>query len=154
MYFPLFLGVLCLTSFCNHLEEEEKACCFAVIVLQIYYYYNCSVAFLTVPLVGLQYLIVVFPDHSPLFCYPLCKSSTLQNCIAKVIRSSVNNCFQYILKVRKMAKIRKRYNQVPHLTQDTTWKSNKNTINITNKRQEVIPFQEVTTRHKCTDAKA
>ena len=23
--------------------------------------------------------------------------------------------------VRKMAKIRKRYNQVPHLTQDTTW---------------------------------
>ena len=24
-------------------------------------------------------------------------------------------------KVRKIAKIRKRYNQVPHLTQDTTW---------------------------------
>ena len=34
-----------------------------------------------------------------------------------------------------MAKIRKRYNQVPHLTQDTTWESNKNTINITNKSQ-------------------
>ena len=42
--------------------------------------------------------------------------------------------------VRKAAKIRKRYNQVPHLTQDTIWKSNKNTINITNKSQEVSPF--------------
>ena len=36
-----------------------------------------------------------------------------------------------------MAKIRKRYNQVPHLTQDTSWESHKNTINITNKSQEV-----------------
>ena len=39
-----------------------------------------------------------------------------------------------------MTKIRKRYNQVPHLTQDTTCKSDKNTINITNKSQEVSPF--------------
>ena len=31
------------------------------------------------------------------------------------------------LKVRKVAKIRDRYNQVPHLTQDATWKSDKNT---------------------------
>ena len=43
-------------------------------------------------------------------------------------------------KVRKIAKIGKRYNQVPHLTQDTIWESNKNTINITNKSQEVSPF--------------
>ena len=42
--------------------------------------------------------------------------------------------------VRKTTKIRKRYNQVPHLTQDTTWESNKNTINITNKSQEDSPF--------------
>ena len=39
-----------------------------------------------------------------------------------------------------MAKIRNRYNQAPHLTQDTTWESNKTTINITNKSQEVSPF--------------
>ena len=45
-----------------------------------------------------------------------------------------------ITKVRKLAKIRKRYNQVPHLTQDTTLESNNNTINITNKSQEVSPF--------------
>ena len=43
-------------------------------------------------------------------------------------------------KVRKEAKIRKRYNQVHHWTQDTTWESNKNTINITNKIQEASPF--------------
>ena len=39
-----------------------------------------------------------------------------------------------------MARIRKRYNQVPHPTQDTTWESKKNTLNITNKSQEVSPF--------------
>ena len=43
-------------------------------------------------------------------------------------------------KVRKTANIRKRYNQVPHLTQDITWENNKNTLNITNKSQEVSPF--------------
>ena len=42
-----------------------------------------------------------------------------------------------VLKVRQTAKIMKRYNQVPHMTQDNTWESNKNTINITNKSQEV-----------------
>ena len=45
------------------------------------------------------------------------------------------------IEVRKTAKIRKRCNQVPHLTQDTTWESSANTINITNKSQEVNPFQ-------------
>ena len=39
-----------------------------------------------------------------------------------------------------MAKIRIRYNQVPHLTQDNTLESNKTTINIRNKSQEVSHF--------------
>ena len=43
-------------------------------------------------------------------------------------------------KVRKTAKIRSRYNQVPHMSQDTKWESNKITINIINKSQEVSPF--------------
>ena len=51
------------------------------------------------------------------------------------------------MKVRMEAKIRERYNQVPHLAQDTTLESNKNTINITNKSQEVSPSQQVATRH-------
>ena len=37
-------------------------------------------------------------------------------------------------------KDQEQYNQVPHLTQDTTWEGNKNTINITNTSQEVSPF--------------
>ena len=35
-------------------------------------------------------------------------------------------CLQY--ESKKGAKIRKRYNQVPHLTQDTKWESNNHTI--------------------------
>ena len=56
--------------------------------------------------------------------------------------------FETVLKVRKTAKITKRYNQAPHLTQDTTWESNKTTINIINKSQQV------TKRQQRTDAKA
>ena len=33
-----------------------------------------------------------------------------------------------VKKIRKAAKIQNRYNQVPHLTQDTTWESDKNII--------------------------
>ena len=44
-------------------------------------------------------------------------------------------------KSMKGGKIRNRYNQVLHLTQDITWESDKNTqLNITNKSQEVSPF--------------
>ena len=43
-----------------------------------------------------------------------------------------------VLKERKMAKIRKRYNQAPHPTQDTTWESNKNTTNITKSYQAFL----------------
>ena len=40
-----------------------------------------------------------------------------------------------MMKVRKVAKIRNQYNQVPHLTQDTTWKVTKTQLSITNKSQ-------------------
>ena len=39
-----------------------------------------------------------------------------------------------------MAKIRNRYNQVPHLTQDTNGKVTNSQLDITNENQEVIPF--------------
>ena len=35
--------------------------------------------------------------------------------------------YNYNVKIRKTAKIRKCYKQEPHLTQDTTWVSDKNT---------------------------
>ena len=44
------------------------------------------------------------------------------------------------VKLRKTTRNRNRYNQVPHLSQDTKWEGNKITINITNKSQEVSPF--------------
>ena len=42
-----------------------------------------------------------------------------------------------------MAQIRNRYKQVPHLTEDTTWESDKHTRkHHTEMRQEVSPFTE------------
>ena len=42
--------------------------------------------------------------------------------------------------VSKRAKIRNRYNQVPHLTQDTNGKVTNSQLYTTNKSQEVSPF--------------
>ena len=44
------------------------------------------------------------------------------------------------IKVRKLAKSRNQYNQVPQLTKDTTWENDKTQLNITNESQEVSPF--------------
>ena len=44
-----------------------------------------------------------------------------------------------LIKVSKIAKIRNRYNQVPHLTQDTNGKVT-NSEDTTNESQEVSPF--------------
>ena len=48
----------------------------------------------------------------------------------------------YVLgvKVRKRATIRNRYNQTPHLTQDTNGKVTTSQLDITNECQEVSPF--------------
>ena len=48
----------------NHLSEEAKAGCFAIIVLQMIVTVTVLWLFLTVPLFGLQCVIVVFPDHT------------------------------------------------------------------------------------------
>ena len=44
------------------------------------------------------------------------------------------------VKVRKGEKIRNRYNQVPHLTQDTNGKVTNSQLDTTNESQEVSPF--------------
>ena len=43
-------------------------------------------------------------------------------------------------KVRKRAKIRNRYNQAPHLTQDSNGKVTTSQLDITNESQDVSPF--------------
>ena len=45
-----------------------------------------------------------------------------------------------VRKVRKRAKIRNRYNQAPHLTQDTKRKVTTSQLDITIESQEVSPF--------------
>ena len=49
-------------------------------------------------------------------------------------------CIWWNTKVSKCAKIRNRYNQVPHLTQDTNGKVTDSQLDITNESQEVSPF--------------
>ena len=44
-----------------------------------------------------------------------------------------------IVKVRKRTKIRDRYNQAQHLTQDTTGKVTDSQLDVTNESQEVSP---------------
>ena len=48
--------------------------------------------------------------------------------------------FHTEIKVSKSAKIRKRYNQVPYLTQDTNGKVTNSQLDIINESQEVSPF--------------
>ena len=77
MYFPLFVGVLGLSLLCYALLCVHSS--FAIIlkrkrklVALLLLSYRCFVTiyvlwlFLTVPWVGLQYVIVVFPDHTHL----------------------------------------------------------------------------------------
>ena len=47
---------------------------------------------------------------------------------------------QPMIEVSKGAKIRNRYNQVPHLTQDTDGKVTNPQLDTTNESQEVSPF--------------
>ena len=78
MYFPLFVGVLCLSLICYALLCVNAS--FSIIlknkrklVALLLLSYICIVTinvlwlFLTVPWAGLQYLIVVFPDHTHFF---------------------------------------------------------------------------------------
>ena len=48
--------------------------------------------------------------------------------------------YAHVVKVRKRAKIRNRYNQAPNLTQDTNGKVTTSQLYITNESQEVSPF--------------
>ena len=68
--YVLVFVLLCITlypfQFCNHLKEEEKAGCFALLSYEYLVTVYVLFLFLTVPWSGLQYVIVVFPDHTHL----------------------------------------------------------------------------------------
>ena len=80
MYFPLFVGVLCLSFFCYALlcvrssfavTLKRKRKLFALLLLSYRYIITINVLrfFLTVPWAGLQYAFVVFPDLITYFLF-------------------------------------------------------------------------------------
>ena len=77
MYFPLLVGVLCLYLFCYALlcvhssfaiilKEKRKLVALLLLSYRCIVTINVLWLFLTVPWVGLQCVIVVFPDHTHL----------------------------------------------------------------------------------------
>ena len=68
MYFPLLVGMLCFYALLCALSGFAiiMTCCFAFIVLWTSDYCKCSVALPQAARVGLQCVIVVFPDYTHL----------------------------------------------------------------------------------------
>ena len=63
--------------------------------------------------------------------------------ISDIRRVQILGRICFIYKVSKGAKIRSRYNQVPHLTTDTNGKVRNSQLDTINERQEVSPFLAV-----------
>ena len=63
-------------------------------------------------------------------------------------RPADTDCIFLIIIVKKRAKIRNRYNQAPHLTQDTNVKLTTSQLDITNESQGSALSQQVTIRHQ------
>ena len=82
---------------------------------------------------GLKFALSESPKTDFLMTRPNTKGmATLNACASEM---------QVLIEVREKAKIRSLYNRVPHLTQDNTWQSDKNTRkHHIQKGQEVSPF--------------
>ena len=80
--------------------------------------------------------LYVFFSSDYLFFYDL------SNCVNLIRLIFYYDAFHNFVKERKEAKIRNRYNQVPHPTQNTVWESDKYTAKrYIHESQEVSPFQ-------------
>ena len=81
--------------------------------------------------------------RKPILKYTLNKYHVL--CLYSLKHISIANCLclhdSFITKLSKGAKIRNRYNQVPHLTHDTNEKVTNSQLDTTNENQEVRSFQ-------------
>ena len=88
MYFPLFVGVLCLSLFCYTLlcihsslaivlKRKRKLAALLLLSNRCIGTVNSLWLFLTVPWVGLEWVIVVFPDQTYLTFKDQCKNGTL-----------------------------------------------------------------------------
>ena len=93
MYFPLlFVGVLCLSSFCYTLlcvhfsfaiilKRKRKLVTMLLLSRRCFVTINVLWLFFMVLLVGLKHFIVVFPDHTHLLLKPVLFRLTIQACI-------------------------------------------------------------------------
>ena len=66
--------------------------------------------------------------------------------LRSIILAGQGHLVKMLIKVSKGAKIRNRYNQVPHLTQDTNGKVTNSQLDTTHESKEVSPFPAAT-RH-------
>ena len=64
LFFVLLCTTLCTVWFCNPLDEEERA--LLLLSFKCLVTVNVMWLFLSVPRVGLQFVIVVFPYHTHL----------------------------------------------------------------------------------------
>ena len=90
--------------------------------------------FLTMAQVCLQFVIAGFPDHTDHTHYFGYNKDIMRQSACLVV------------KVSKDAKIRNRYNQVPHLTQDTNGKVTNSKTPQTRAKRSALS-QQVTTKH-------
>ena len=70
----------------------------------------------------------------------IARYSELGSCQSNVVLFMGLGTVAKKIKLIKGAKIRNRYNQVPHLTQDTNGKKTNSQLDTTNESQEVNPF--------------
>ena len=89
----MFVGVLCLSLFCYALlcvhssfaiilKRRRKLVALLLLSYRYIVTFNVLWLFLTVPWAGLQYVIVVFPDHTHLLLMPTVCYGCFQNTIA------------------------------------------------------------------------
>ena len=80
MYCPLFVEILCLSLFCYALlcvnssfaiilKRKRKLVALLVLSYRCIYTINALWLFLMVPWVGLQYVIVLFPEYTHFFMF-------------------------------------------------------------------------------------
>ena len=98
MHFPLFVGDLCLYLFCYALlcvhfsfaiilNRKRKLVALLLLSCRCIVTSNVLWLFLAVPWVGLQYVIVVFPDHTHLlFSKANCTDSGTSMCARLKLR--------------------------------------------------------------------
>ena len=91
------------------------------------------------------------PDVFLIFqCSGICPTSAqeiflyrIKPCFSTTMHNKISTQAEIRAIVSKGAKTRNRYNQVPHLTQDTNGKVTNSQLDTTNESQEVSPFPAV-----------